>query len=380
MSPGKNRKPLVWAEVNLNHLRHNLRQIRRAAKKSGAQILAIVKADAYGHGMKMAAKALEREGVSFFGVANIDEALELRKLCPKAGILVLGSFHKDQVSAYVRKRILPTVSSLEDAKVLQNFLAKTRIHFPVHLKVDTGMGRLGVWHEESEKLFRGILKCKNIRVDGVFTHFASADHSDKTSTRKQIRIFERVIREVGRFGISPRYFHAANSLGLLRFKKSHLNLVRPGIILYGLNPLGSGRLPMKLKPVLSLKTRISFLKEFGPGRTVSYGATYRVPQRTRIAVLPIGYSHGYRVGFSNKSRVLVNGQRCPVVGRVTMDQTLVDVGQTARIKRWDPVTLIGREGKNNVTAEELAKIAETIPYEIVCSIHSRIPRIYKGLK
>ena len=242
------------------------------------------------------------------------------------------------------------------------------------------MGRLGVWHEEAGKLFDGMVKRKNIQIDGIYTHFANADQADKAFTNKQIQIFKEVVLQAEKMGIRPRYFHAANSLGLLRFQNPDFNLARPGIILYGLNPLSSGRLSPDFKPVLSLKTRISFLKKVMPGRTVSYGATYRASRVTQIATLPVGYSHGYRIGFSNKGFVLVRGQRCPVIGRVTMDQTLVDVGRVPGVKRWDEVTLIGQDGKKRVDAEELALLAGTIPYEIVCSIHSRIPRVYKGLQ
>ena len=192
--------------------------------------------------------------------------------------------------------------------------------------------------------------------------------------------FRAVLEKLHLIGLKPRYAHAANSLGLARFKQSHLNLVRPGILLYGLNPGKGWMPPLKLKPVLSLKARISFLKEVESEQPLSYGRTYKTSKATRIATLPIGYGHGYRVGFSNKGFAVVRGRRCPVVGRVTMDQTLVDVGAVPGVKRWDVVTLIGQDGKSAVSAEELAAVLDTIPYEIVCALHSRIPRIYKGLK
>jgi alanine racemase len=177
----------------------------------------------------------------------------------------------------------------------------------------------------------------------------------------------------------PLYFHAANSIGLILYEKAHLNLVRPGIILYGLNPSSEHPKPEEAQPVLSWKTRIAFLKEAKADTPISYGATYRTPRKTRIAVLPVGYSSGYRVGFSNKASVIVHGIRCPVVGRVTMDQTLVDVGHVPHVRRWDEVTLIGKDGGECISAEELASLIDSIPYEIVCSINSRIPRIYKGI-
>ena len=371
---------MVWAEVDLDCLRHNLKEIRRTIKHSGADILAIVKADAYGHGMRPVARALQEAGVSFFGVANIEEAVELRKTCPSAKILVLGSFHAEQAARYVRERIRPTLCSDEDVRSLEKYLG-TRRHFPVHIKVDTGMGRLGVWHAEAEKLFRKLVETKKIMVEGVYTHLAAADELSGRWAKDQIYCFKVLKRKILEMGVSPAYWHSANSAGLLRFSQSHLNLVRPGLLLYGLNPLGEGRpTGLKLKPALSLKTRISFLKKVPAGFPLSYGGTYRTGHPTWIATLPVGYSHGYRVGFSNKGVALVNGKKCPVVGRVTMDQTLVDVGEASKIRRWDEVTLIGQDGKSKVSAEELAALIDTIPYEIVCAIHSRIPRYYKGLR
>ena len=371
--------PLVWAEVDLDALRNNLRIIRSKLSGSKVKILAIVKADAYGHGMKKTAEALKKEGVNFFGVANIDEAIELRKICPKAEILVLGSFHGSQVPFYASYRIIPTVSSIEDLNVLESRLPVSAKKFPIHAKVDTGMGRLGVWHEEAEKLFLEAKRKKKVFVDGVYTHFANADHEKKERTHRQILIFEKILQKIKALGFHPRYVHAANSMGLLRFKHAHLNLVRPGIILYGISPSKNLPLPKRLKPILTLKTRICFLREASKGRSISYGSTYKTPSKTLIATLPIGYSHGYRVGFSNKAFVLVKGKKCPVVGRVTMDQILVNVGRVPGVKRWDEVILIGEDKGQEVKAQDLADLIETIPYEISCSIHSRIPRIYKAL-
>ena len=180
--------------------------------------------------------------------------------------------------------------------------------------------------------------------------------------------------------MKPRYIHAANSLGILRFKDSHFNLIRPGIILYGINPGADPAWKKGLSPILELKARIAFLKEVAKEQPISYGASFITSHRTRIAVLPVGYSHGYRIGFSNKASIIVGGKRCPVVGQVTMDQTMLDLSGVPQARRWDPVTLIGQEGQTAVLVEELASLAETIPYEILCSLHSRIPRIYKGLE
>ncbi len=370
----KNKTALLWAEIDLAALAGNLRVIRRWMRSSSAGIIAVVKADAYGHGMAEAARTLWREGIRFFGVASIDEALALRKILPRARILTLGTFHPHQIAAYEAARITPTLSSEEDA-VLLNAKLKGKALFPVHLKIDTGMGRLGLPYRKTEEFVLRLRSLRRLSLEGVYTHFSSAD--DGPPTQRQLDLFLSCLGRIRRANFSPKYIHASNSLGLLRFKKAHFDLVRPGILLYGLNPSARHPLPSGMRPVLSWKTRISFLKEFEAGQTVSYGRTHRVSKKTLIAVLPVGYSHGYRVAFSNRSFVLVRGRRCPVVGRVTMDQTLVDVGAVKGVRRWDEAVLIGRAGKEHVSAEELAGIAGTIPYEIVCSIHPRVPRLYK---
>lgn len=370
--------PLLWAEVDLDKLRRNLKAIRSRLAGPHVETLAIVKADAYGHGMKEVARALRGEGIRFFGVASVEEAMELRRVCKKEKILVLGSFCADHVSIYADSKIIPTLSSSEDIRSLARGLKKP---LRVHVKIDTGMGRLGVWHRDVRAFFEELKRHKDkILLEGVYTHFSSADHADKRLTQKQIILFNEAVRVVKSLGFAPRYLHAANSMGLARFQKAHLNLVRPGILLYGVLPRHERNLARSLRPILELRTRISFLKKIDKGRTISYGATYRAPKKTLVATLPVGYSHGFRVGFSNKGFVAVRGRICPVVGRVTMDQTVVDVGGVAGVRRWDPVTLIGKDGRAELTATGLAKILNTIPYEIFCSIHQRIPRLYKGIR
>ncbi|OIO38429.1 MAG: alanine racemase, partial [Candidatus Omnitrophica bacterium CG1_02_46_14] len=374
--------PFVWAEVDLLALKRNLKIIRSEISDRNTKILCVVKANAYGHGMEEIAKALKKEGVDFFGVATIDEALQLRRCCPKVNILVLGSFHKSQVPKYIESHIIPTISSLEDLDHFEKALRNSSPRFPVHIKIDTGMGRLGVWHEEVEKFFKEAVRRKKIIIGGIYTHFANADHADKNRTDHQMVLFDAALQKMKKLGINPRFIHAANSMGVVRFRYAHLNLVRPGIILYGMNPLinplRNRRMLKKFTPILSLKTRISFLKSVEPGRTISYGSTYKVSKKTILATLPIGYSHGYRVGFSNKAFVIVKGKLCPVVGRVTMDQTLVDVGRVPGVKRWDKVTLIGKDQNAEIQASDLAALIGTVSYEISCALHSRIPRIYKG--
>ncbi len=378
MSPllQKNKFPLTWVEVDLNILKKNLRAVRSVVRESSAGILAVVKADAYGHGMLRVSAALWEEGVRFFGVATIDEALVLRKSLPKAAILVLGCFHPTQLKDYISKKITPTISGMEDAMLLSRALKSIR-KFPVHVKIDTGMGRLGLPYQQAGDFFKKIQSLPGITIEGVYTHFSSADDESVTPTHTQLKIFEDCLKKIRALGVKPKYIHAANSMGVLRFKEAHFNLVRPGLVLYGLKSSPRAKLPNGIRPILSWRARISFLKKFTCGQTVSYGRTHKILKNTLIATLPVGYSHGYRVAFSNRASVIVRKKRCPVVGRVTMDQILVDVGRISGVKRWEGVALIGGRGAQAITAQDLAGLAGTIPYEIVCGIHSRVPRIYK---
>ena len=373
----KNSASLVWAEIDLQALKNNFHAIRRSLKNPAVGVLAVVKADAYGHGMVPVAGTLWKEGASFFGVANIDEALLLRRALPRARILTLGSFHPRQIVSYISNQITPMLSCLEDASFLNRALEGKSV-FPAHVKIDTGMGRLGLPHRETKSFFEKLRRFSNIRIEGVYTHFSSADEPDAAPTRRQLRLFAGCLKEIHALGVRPRLIHASNSMGMSRFSEAHFNLVRPGLFLYGLRPSLSAKPLPGMRPVLSWRTRIAFLKPFRAGQTVSYGRTHRVAKNTLIAVLPVGYSHGYRVAFSNRSFVLIRGRRCPVVGRVTMDQILVDVGQVKGVRRWDEAVLIGAQAKQKVSAEELASLAGSISYEIVCSIHSRVPRIYKN--
>ncbi len=374
----KNNFPMAWTEIDLKALKNNLAVIRQRISDHKPEILSVVKADAYGHGMEEISKALFKEGLRFFGVATIQEAAALRRVLPSVRILVLGSFHPSHAALFVAGRITPTISSIEDAHFFSKACRNLKQAYPIHVKIDTGMGRLGVWHEDAAKLFSEIKKMKTLSVEGIYTHFANADHSDKIHTQRQIDLFNQAVKAIQKIGISPKYLHASNSMGLARFKNAHFNLVRPGILLYGINPGNDSSLDRELKPVLSLKARVSFIKETPKGRAVSYGSTYRASKPTKIATLSIGYSHGYWVGFSNKADVIIRGRRYPVAGRVTMDQTLVDLGSSSNVKRWDIATLIGRENNAQITAKELSQYVETIPYEIVCAISQRLHRSYKS--
>lgn len=362
----------TWIEIDYARLRKNLSIIRGHIKKSGADVMAVVKADAYGHGMLNIASFLQEEGVGFFAVATIDEAIALRKRCgQKASILVLGSFQPRQADSYVKYSIIPTVTCSRDAQSFETYLRLQRKKHPCHIKIDTGMGRLGVWVGEIDDFLKKISDRRHLNIEGVYTHFSKADAVDKQFTINQIRLFKKAVARFKSEGIFPKYIHAANSMGILRFKEGHFNLVRPGIILYGINPSNIQPLARGMQPILSLKARVTHLKEVQRGRTISYGATHVIKKKTRVATVSIGYSHGYRVALSNKGHVLIHGKRCPVIGRVTMDQIMVDVGSVKNVKLWDEVVLIGRQGKSEITAKHLADLTGTIPYEILCRVRGQ---------
>lgn len=371
-------EPAVWVEVDLGAIAHNLRRVRSRIRGSRTEVMAIVKDDAYGLGMIPVARRLWAEGVRSYGVATPAEALELSGALPRARILLLGCFRPQQLPDLIRRRVRLTVSSAEDARSVLR-AAAGRGGAWVHLKIDTGMGRLGVWHEDCERLFRLVARSKALRVEGLYTHLSHADAPDERPSRVQLWRFRRAVQRAHRSGLRPRHLHAANSAGLLRFESLRLDLVRPGLILHGLDPSGKGPLS-GYRPSATWKTRVAFIKKVGPGRTLSYGGTHRVRRATLIAALPVGYSHGYRIALSNKAFVLIGGVRCRVVGRVTMDQILVDVGRVRAVRRWQEAVLLGAQGGRRIGAEEMARWAGTIPYEIQCGISARIPRIYKNMR
>ena len=367
----------TWAEVDLGAIRYNYKQIKKMVG-SQSSILVIVKGNAYGHGMFEAAKTLETVGADFFGVATLDEAIYLREKKIKTPILVLGSVLPKEVEPAVKNDVTLTLCYMELANVIDRAAAKLKKKANVHIKIDTGMGRIGVWHEGAFDFVRDVISnFKNIHVEGIYTHFSVAGR-DEFFTTYQLDSFTALLEELKHLGIEIPYRHAANSIATVALKKAHLNLVRPGIVIYGMYPKRSFVNKFHLKPAMALKTKIVFLKKTQPGMSISYGRTYITQKPTVIATLPIGYADGYGRILSNKARVLVRGQKAPVVGKVTMDQTMIDVGHVEGVKLGDEVVLIGKQGGNEIRCEELARLAGTIPYEIVCSISNRVPRIYKN--
>jgi alanine racemase len=361
----------TWAEINLKNLEHNLFQIKRRIAL-GTKIMVTVKADAYGHGLIPVAKRLSTCGVDFFGVASIDEGIRLREAGIRVPILILGLILKKDKAPLFKYNFSTTVCEEELPKALNNMARNLGKRVNVQVKVDTGMGRIGVQHYDAHNLIAKISKLKHIDIEGIFTHFAFAD-LNKKFTFYQIDLFDRLIKRLNKDGIKIPLVHAANSMGMLDYKNSHFNMVRPGLVIYGLYP--KDNLKIKLEPVLSLKTKIVFIKNVSRGIGISYGHDYVTQKATRIATLPIGYGDGYPRNLSNKAEVLIGGKRFKMCGKICMDQVMVDL-KGSKAKVADEVVLIGAQGKEKITAEELALKSGTIPYEIVCGLGSRIPRVY----
>ncbi|MDD5060335.1 MAG: alanine racemase [Candidatus Omnitrophica bacterium] len=362
----------TWAEVNLDNLEHNFRQVK-SLLPSQVKVLVTVKADAYGHGIVAVSKKLVSCGVDYLGVASIDEGIKLRKSGVKLPILILGLILKKDIQPIFKYELTPTICDKEMACLFNAKAGVLKKQIRLHIKVDTGMGRIGILHNDAFKLVKDIHKLKNIAIEGIFTHFAFAD-LNREFTDLQINLFKKLVEDLKKCGITIPLVHAANSVGLIDYKGSHFTMVRPGLVIYGLHPKED--LKIKLKPVLSLKTRIVFIKEVPPGYGISYGGTYLTKRLTRIITLPIGYGDGYPRNLSSLAPVLVSGKRFVISGRICMDQIMVDVG-SLRPKIGDEVILIGKQGDCKVTVEELASLSATIPYEIVCGLGGRIPRIYK---
>jgi alanine racemase len=361
----------TWAEVDLKSLAHNLNQVKKALSGK-TKILATIKADAYGHGLIPVARKLAGCGVDYFGVASIDEGIKLRLARVKEPVLILGLILKEDIAPLFRYKLVPTICSYDLACELDRRAGKLGQKIKVHIKVDTGMGRIGVIQEDALKLIKKVQRLKFIEIEGVFTHFAFAD-IDKEFTAQQIFLFNQLLSQLKKSGINIPLAHTANSMGILAYRDSHFNMVRPGLVLYGLYPKQGLR--VKLKPVLSLKTKVLYVKKVPKGCGISYGHIYLTKNKTTVITLPIGYGDGYPRNLSNIASVLVKGRRFKISGRICMDQIMVDVGNL-RVRPGDEAVLIGAQAKKRITVEELAGLSGTIPYEIVCGLGSRIPRVY----
>lgn len=369
-SPGFYRP--TWAEIDTEAFFKNASVLARRAGR--ARLLAVLKADAYGHGAVPLARILERRsprGFWGFGVSSVEEGRTLREAGLKSRILILGSlFPFDSFDAALRYGLTPTVASRSSARALARAAARAGTRTPVHIKVDTGMGRIGMTPATAAEAIPDIAALPALRLEGVYTHLAQAENASRV--REQLGLFDRLIHSLRGQGLSF-LAHAANSEALLLRPESRYDMARPGLALYGVPPAPGVR---GLVPVLTWKTRVVFLKDVSKGTRVSYGGTWRASRRSRLATLPVGYADGYRRALSNRGEVLVRGRRCPVVWRVTMDQIIVDVTDARGADIGEEVVLLGRQGRASVTAEDMAAWADTIPYEILCGLSARVPRVY----
>jgi alanine racemase len=376
----------TWAEVSLSTLRQNFRVVQKHVG-ANVTVCAVVKADAYGHGAVECSRALEAEGASWLGVTSLDEAIPLRQAGVRANILLMTGFWRGEESEIVRLRLTPTVWELWQIESLDKAAAELGVaRHPVHLKVDTGMGRLGVAVDRLPAVLQALSKARHLTVDGLSTHLASSEIMDAPSVMEQERAFDLARRMVREAGMNPELVHMANTGAVISRRETWNTMVRPGVALYGYylpfqragREVSGGTLRLPVKPILTWKTRILSLRDFGANHPLGYGGTYVTKAPAHVAVLPVGYADGYNRQLSNRGRVILREHYAPIVGRISMDLTLVDVTGIPGVAVGDEVILLGNGEGLSVDALEHAEMANSTPYEILCNISKRVPRRYVG--
>ncbi|RMH31390.1 MAG: alanine racemase [Nitrospirae bacterium] len=369
--------PLV-ATISLSALAHNVAVVRQLLSPS-CKILAVIKADAYGHGAQNIAEALVRQSIPYFGVATVYEGVALRQHGIRQPILIMGGLLPELIPDLLRFQLIPVIGNWETALALSHDLKqRAGTAYPVHLKIDTGMRRLGFSPDDVLALLDHPDLSRIFQFQGLMTHLADADNLDPTFTQQQLQSFENLIQRIRKRGVSIPLIHAANSTAIFRYPEAHLDLVRPGLALYGyhLAPLHDHQ--VSLKPIMTVSTRIVHLRTVSPGESLGYNGAFRTMRRSRIAVLPIGYYHGLARRLSNRGQVLVRGQRVPIVGKICMDMTMIDVTDVPSVTLGDPVVLIGQQSQGHITAMDIAEWQETVPYEVLCAIGSKASRVYES--
>lgn len=368
----------IYATIDLDAVSYNLDSIQKKIS-SGTDIIAVVKADGYGHGALEISRMLEREPRVFgFAVASAEEAFALRDFGIQKPVLILGYTFAEDYEALVLQNIRPTVYSYEMALAYNAAALKAGTKALLHIKVDTGMGRIGypVTREAADEIAE-IAALPGIEIEGLFTHFARADERDKTESRRQLALYREMLTLLEDRHVYVSYKHCSNSAAIAEFSEADLDLVRAGVILYGLWPSEeSNRDAICLRPVMELKSTVIHIKTLEAGSCISYGGTYRLTERKRIATIPAGYADGYPRSLSNKGYVLIRGKKAPILGRICMDQFMVDVTEIPDVKLLDPVTLLGRDGKEQISMEDLGRLSGRFNYEFACDIGKRVPRYY----
>lgn len=363
----------VWAEINLAAIRHNLTEIRRHIQPA-AKLCAVVKANAYGHGALEVSKVAVECGADFLAVATVEEGLQLRRAGFTLPILILGLIPYDAAEIVIENKITATVADFELAEKISAAAVKFDAQAKIHLKIETGMGRIGIFPEDAPALAEKISKLPNVEIEGVFSHFADADSPDKTFTLKQLEIFKNTCEKISARGIKIKIRHIAESAAILEIPAAHLDMVRAGIITYGLYPSETVAHTIELLPAMKLVAKVAYIKKIPAGTSIGYGRDFIASKASKIATLPLGYADGYIRAYKN-FHVEIGGNFAPVAGRVCMDQVMVDVTEIPNVKIGDEVILFGSE---KISIDDAAKHLNTINYEITCLVSERVPRIFKN--
>jgi len=379
---------LLKAEIDLKAIAHNVKELRRITHPK-TRLMAVVKANGYGHGVVEVAQCALQNGAAALGVARIEEGIQIRKDGIRAPILIFGYTPAQLAADLLKFDLTQTICTFASAQAFSQTAASLRKKLKVHLKIDSGMGRLGLLPQDFKSDNPAAINADAIQetitiaslpgleLEGIFTHFATADSANKSYADKQIRIFTNYLKQLQRAGLNPPVRHAANSAALIDMPQSHLDMVRPGIALYGLYPSDEvKKKTVDLKPAMALKTSVVHLKKVPAGFYVSYGITHKTPKPTTIATVPVGYADGLNRLLSSRGQMLVHGRRVPIIGRICMDLTMLDVGDIENVKVGDEVVIFGQQGNETLTVDEMAAALNTINYEIVSTITARVPRVY----
>jgi alanine racemase len=365
----------AWIEIDLDALKNNYNIIRKKIPNS-SKVAAVVKADAYGHGAVKIAAELEKLGADYFCVGSPDEGIELRKAGIKKDIIVLAEVLKTQYQDILEGDLIQTVASFETLTGLNKVAAEFNKTIRVHLKIDSGMGRIGFLNSDIKKLINKLKNLKQLKVEGIFSHFARADEADKSYSFKQLNKFDKVLAKFEKSNFDIELKHIANSAAVIDLEASYLDLVRPGIMLYGLQPSKELNNEVDLKSILSFKTKVVQIRNLQQDTPISYGSIYKTDSKEKVAVLPVGYKDGYPRLLSNRGEVLIKGKRAPIRGRICMGQTIVSIEDIEDVEIGDEVVLIGKQSNDQIRASEIAELASTISYEIVCNLDRNLKRVY----
>ncbi|AWC32512.1 alanine racemase [Bacillus cytotoxicus] len=365
-------------EVNLDAIKHNVKEFKKRIHNENITMMAAVKANAYGHGAVEVAKAAIEAGVQQLAVAFVDEGIELREAGVTVPILVLGYTPVEAAQDAIEYDIMMTVYRIEELSSINEIAKQLQTKARVHVKIDTGMSRIGLQEEEVAPFLKELQKMNHVEVEGMFTHYSTADELDKTYTNMQTKLFEKAVNTAKELGMPIPYIHSSNSAGSMELSNTFQNMVRVGIGIYGMYPSREvDHTVVSLQPALSLKSKVAHIKRAKKNRGVSYGNTYMTTGEEWIATVPIGYADGYNRQLSNKGHALINGIRVPVLGRVCMDQLMLDVTKAMPVRVGDEVVFYGKQGDEEISVEEVADLLDTINYEVTCMLDRRIPRAYK---